>query len=188
LLAYLGVTHVSRIRRLAGTLSALTIAGGCIWPQPVNEEPAPPPPTDSAPTITDESPPIGPLNIDTTAVPGSCLITIFSVTAESPIGRQLVLRFYFNYLNGPANPTPALPFDINMVGDLSILPAVQHLPMKQVFELQQYEGQLLLGMPNSLWVWVSDGFMDSESPAALPGHYSTSFSWTFDLTQCPGIN
>jgi hypothetical protein len=152
----------------------------------VNEEPPPPAPTDSAPTIIGFSPPIGPLSMDLTSVPGSCVIKVFSVTAESPIGRRLSIRFYFNYLNGPANPTPARGFD--MVGDLSVLPAVQNMPTTQVFELQQFQSQLLPGMPNTLWAWVSDGFADLDSTTAKPGFYSTSTSWTFDLTQCPGIN
>jgi hypothetical protein len=188
LLAYPDVSRLSRIRRPIGLLLALA-GSSCLWPQPVNEEPPPPPPTDVAPTITSVSPPIGPLLMDLMSVPGRCVIKVYNVQAETPIGRQLNIRFYFNYLNGPANPTPVRGFDL--VGALSPLPATQSIgtpDSPQVFDLQQYQSQLLRGLPNTLWVWVSDGFAGPDKPDPLPGFYSTSFSWTFDLTQCPGIN
>lgn len=187
MLAYTGVTRVSRIALLTGALWALGTASSCIWPQPVNEEPPPPAQTDVAPTITSVSPPIGPLQI-TSPTPNHCDLTIYSVAAKSPLGRRLTLRFYLNYLNGPANPSPIKEFD--MQGALSPLPSTQTMGPNntQVFTLQQLQGQLLLDQPNSLWIWVSDGFADPDLPTAKDGYYATSFSWTFDLAQCPSIN
>jgi hypothetical protein len=182
------VIRVSRIQRLGGLLSVLT-ASSCIWPQPVNEEPPPPTPTDVAPTITFLDPGSGPIPA-TSPNPGECQVGVRQVKAVSPINRKLYVRCYLNYLNLPAvndNPILDLPMQGATEGEQTF--------NAQKFPLTDLQNRLNHDGPNSFWVWVSDGFQNTPcpdfpaecDPTPKPGYYSTSFSWTIDFSACPNF-
>jgi hypothetical protein len=190
LVASPGVIRVSRIQRLGGLLSVLT-ASSCIWPQPVNEESPDAGPVDVAPTIISVNPSDGPLRAYPSGV--SCQVQVIGIVAESPFGLPLSSWFYLNYKNGLIVDNRPIK-QLNMEPVLSN-PLTQQLPNDGsilTITLDDWLQYLKPNGPQTLWVWVSDGFHDCQNagpcdPTANPGRYATSFSWTIDFTQCPNF-
>jgi hypothetical protein len=167
----------------------MTTLGSCIWPQSVNEEP-PPSLVDQAPAIVSINPDVA--SIDSSVNGPSCVLKVQHAFVTSPFGLPLTARFYVNFRNPTVTEEP-----INVAGvtdvpmtesatppgevpryDFALTPQTIHLENPDV------QSKLITGEANVLWLWVSDGFLDSTSPTAIPGRYSTSTSWTINLSQC----
>jgi hypothetical protein len=123
---------------------------------------------------------------------GYCSITVINVTAQSPIGLPLTVWFYLNYKNG-LNVDDAPIRDAGMQIPTHGLSTDPQTLAPQTFQLPMYLNRLKSNSPNTLWIWVSDGFVGCDSslascpPTAIPGRYATSFSWTIDFTKCPNF-